>query len=114
MASVQMNVPSLTFATSSASMVFHAFASRDGKANEERKAFKGDSNRSDRADAAAPLTCFHSFRHNFRDALRDAKVDRNIALWLGRWTTDGKGTAIADNYGSGYRASTLGEALNAV
>ena len=66
------------------------------------------------SDAAAPLTCFHSFRHNFRDALREAKVDRDIALLLGGWTTDGKGTAVADSYGSGYRASTLAEALNAV
>ncbi|WP_193378797.1 site-specific integrase, partial [Sphingobium sp. ba1] len=66
------------------------------------------------ADAAGPLTCFHSFRHNFRDGLRESKVDRDIALLLGGWTTDGKGTAIADNYGSGYSASTLAEALNTV
>ena len=65
-------------------------------------------------DAAAPLTCFHSFRHNFRDGLRETKVDRDLALVLGGWTTDGKGTAVADNYGSGYSASALAEALNSV
>jgi len=66
------------------------------------------------ADAVAPLTCFHSFRHNFRDGLREAKVDRDLALVLGGWTTDGKGTAIADNYGSGYEPATLADALNRV
>ncbi len=66
------------------------------------------------AEAAAPLTCFHSFRHNFRDGLREAKIDRDIALLLGGWTTDGKGTAVADNYGNGYAAGTLSEAINAV
>ncbi|WP_368518153.1 DUF6538 domain-containing protein, partial [Rhizobium sp.] len=66
------------------------------------------------AGAAAPLTCFHSFRHNFRDGLREAKIDRDVALVLGGWTTDGKGTAIADNYGNGYAAGLLSEAINAV
>jgi integrase len=66
------------------------------------------------AGAAAPLTCFHSFRHNFRDGLREAKIDRDVALLLGGWTTDGKGTAVADNYGSGYQPHVLAEALNAV
>ncbi|WP_082464019.1 DUF6538 domain-containing protein [Sphingomonas sp. Leaf17] len=66
------------------------------------------------AGAAAPLTCFHSFRHNFRDGLREAKIDRDVALLLGGWTTDGKGTAVADNYGSGYQPRALAEAVNAV
>ena len=66
------------------------------------------------AGATAPLTCFHSFRHNFRDGLREAKIDRDLALLLGGWTTDGKGTAVADNYGSGYQPRALAEALNAV
>jgi len=66
------------------------------------------------ADAVAPLTCFHSFRHNFRDALREAKIDRDLALVLGGWTTDGKGTSIADNYGSGYGSMVLAQALNSV
>ena len=66
------------------------------------------------AGAAAPLTCFHSFRHNFRDGLREAKVGRDLALILGGWTTEGNGSAIADVYGSGYRAPVLAEALNAV
>lgn len=64
--------------------------------------------------AAAPLTCFHSFQRNFRDGLRAAKVHRDIALLLGGWTTDGKETAVSDNYGSGYTASALAEALNSV
>ncbi|WP_336621491.1 site-specific integrase [Sphingomonas zeae] len=66
------------------------------------------------AGAAAPLTCFHSFRHNFRDGLREAKIDRDLALVLGGWTTDGKGTAVADNYGSGYQPRALVEPLNSV
>ena len=66
------------------------------------------------ADATAPLTCFHSFRHNFRDGLRDAKVSRDLVLILGGWTTEGNGSPIADVYGSGYRAPMLADALNAV
>ncbi|KQU61531.1 hypothetical protein ASG67_16110 [Sphingomonas sp. Leaf339] len=66
------------------------------------------------AGAAAPLTCFHSFRHNFRDGLREAKIDRDVALLLGGWTTDGKGTAVADNYGNGFSVQSLAEALNLV
>ncbi|AMU94212.1 hypothetical protein AOA14_06280 [Sphingopyxis terrae subsp. terrae NBRC 15098] len=66
------------------------------------------------AEASAPLTCFHSFRHNFRDGLRDAKVGRDLALILGGWTTEGSGSVVADIYGNGYRASALAEALNAV
>ncbi len=66
------------------------------------------------AGAAAPLTCFHSYRHNFRDALREARVDRDLALVLGGWTTDGKGCAVADNYGSGYSAPILAMGINSV
>ena len=66
------------------------------------------------AEAAAPLTCFHSFRHNFRDGLREAKVDRERSLILGGWTTDGKSSAVADNYGNGYPVRVLAEALNSV
>ncbi len=66
------------------------------------------------SEAAAPLTCFHSFRHNFRDGLREAKVDRERSMILGGWTTDGKSSAVADNYGSGYPVNVLAEALNSV
>jgi integrase len=66
------------------------------------------------SDATAPLTCFHSFRHNFRDGLREAKVDRDIGLILGGWTTESKGATVADNYGSGFRPMILAEALNSV
>ena len=65
-------------------------------------------------EAAAPRTCFHSFRHNFRDALRDAKVEREVALVLGGWASEGKATAIADNYGSGYEPALLRDAINGV
>ena len=68
----------------------------------------------EKADAAAPLTCFHSFRHNFRDGLREARIDRDVALLLGGWTTDGKASAVADSYGNGYQPRALADALNAV
>jgi hypothetical protein len=46
--------------------------------------------------------------------LREAKINRDVALVLGGWTADGKGTAVADNYGNGYAAGMLSEAINAV
>jgi integrase len=66
------------------------------------------------ADATAPLTCFHSFRHNFRDGLREAMIDRGVALALGGWVSGGNGAAVSDNYGGGYTSSTLALALNQV
>ena len=41
-------------------------------------------------------------------------MSRDLALVLGGWTAEGNGSAIADNYGSGYRAPALAEALNSV
>jgi integrase len=66
--------------------------------------------------AAAPGACFHSFRHSFRDALREAKIDRDIALTLGGWTTSvgGSGGGVADAYGQGYRPSALNEAISKI
>ncbi|CUW37258.1 putative phage-related integrase [Magnetospirillum sp. XM-1] len=67
--------------------------------------------------AKAPRTSFHSFRHNFRDALREARLDREIGLALGGWAGDGKGdegAETADNYGRGYKASTLFEAISLI
>ena len=65
----------------------------------------------EKSGAAAPRTCFHSFRHNFRDALRDAQVPREIALLLGGWTENGP---IADIYGRGFRPVALANELNKV
>ncbi|WP_028966530.1 tyrosine-type recombinase/integrase [Sphingomonas phyllosphaerae] len=56
-------------------------------------------------------TSFHSFRHNFRDELRAARIDHDIALLLGGWTTGYSRTAVHENYGSGYRADALNEAI---
>ncbi|WP_370458461.1 DUF6538 domain-containing protein [Brevundimonas sp. 'scallop'] len=67
-----------------------------------------------KAGADSPKTCFHSFRHGFRDALREARIDRDIALALGGWTTASGGTSVFDAYGSGYRMATLKEAIDRV
>jgi len=70
-----------------------------------------------KAGASSSKTCFHSFRHTFRDALREARVDRDIALALGGWTTAGGAGAagsVSDAYGSGYRIATLFEAITSV
>ena len=56
-------------------------------------------------------TSFHSFRHNFRDELRAARIDHDIALLLGGWTTGSSRTAVHENYGSGYRVDALNEAV---
>jgi integrase len=56
-------------------------------------------------------TSFHSFRHNFRDELRAARIDHDIALLLGGWTTGSSRTAVHENYGSGYRVDALNDAV---
>jgi len=56
-------------------------------------------------------TSFHPFRHNFRDELRAARVDHDIAMLLGGWTTGAARTAVSENYGSGYRVEALNEAV---
>jgi integrase len=56
-------------------------------------------------------TSFHSFRHTFRDELRAARVDHDIAMLLGGWTTSSARTAVSENYGSGYRVDALNEAM---
>jgi integrase len=56
-------------------------------------------------------TSFHSFRHNFRDELRAARIDHDIALLLGGWTTGTSRNAVHENYGSGYRVGALDEAV---
>ena len=67
-----------------------------------------------KAGSDSPKTCFHSFRHGFRDALREARIERDIALALGGWSSVGGAASVSDAYGSGYRIATLFEAINAV
>jgi hypothetical protein len=66
------------------------------------------------ANATAPLTCFHSFRHGFRDAGRNAKIQRDIVLTLGGWITGGNQSEAADAYGNGYHPRILFEAISAI
>lgn len=61
-----------------------------------------------KCSAKADRTSFHSFRHNFRDALRNAGVQHDIVLALGGWVGD---AGIEANYGRGYSAKVLGEAI---
>jgi len=66
-----------------------------------------------KAGAQATKTCFHSFRHTFRDALREARVERDLALALGGWSSPGGAGAsasVSDAYGSGYTPATLFDA----
>ncbi len=69
-----------------------------------------------RAGAARPKTCFHSFRHCYRDALREARIEHEVALALGGWSSGngGDGGDVAANYGRGYRAQTLLAAIERV
>jgi integrase len=66
------------------------------------------------ASASAPLTCFHSFRHGFRDAARNARIDRDIVLRLGGWSTGGGQSEAADAYGVGYHPAVLYEAISKI
>jgi integrase len=61
--------------------------------------------------ARQPRTSFHSFRHNFRDELRAARIDHDIAMLLGGWTTGASRAAVSENYGSGYRVEALHDAI---
>ncbi|WP_328805822.1 site-specific integrase [Sphingobium yanoikuyae] len=64
-----------------------------------------------RSSASAPQTCYHSFRHGFRDAARNARIDRDIVLRLGGWTTGGGQSEAADAYGVGYHPQVLYDAI---
>ncbi|PBN41387.1 hypothetical protein SxD43FB_22075 [Sphingobium sp. D43FB] len=66
------------------------------------------------ASASAPQTCYHSFRHGFRDAARNARIDRDIVLRLGGWTTGGGHSEAADNYGTGYSPRVLFDAISKI
>lgn len=70
----------------------------------------------ERAGATREKTCFHSFRHCYRDALREARIEHEIALALGGWSSGNGGDAgdVAANYGRGYRAQTLLSAIKKV
>lgn len=67
--------------------------------------------------ARSSKTCFHSFRHGFHDALREARVERDITLALGGWSSpggSGSSASVSDAYGSGYSVTTLFEAISRV
>ena len=70
----------------------------------------------ERAGAARPKTCFHSFRHCFRDGLREARIDHDVALALGGWASvSGKeGAETAEAYGRGFRVATLFDAIQQI
>jgi len=58
-------------------------------------------------------TCFHSLRHCFRDELRHARIEHDIAMALGGWTTGSSAQGkVSENYGRGHRIETLAEAVN--
>jgi integrase len=69
-----------------------------------------------KAKATRAKTCFHSFRHNFRDALREARIDHDVALALGGWSSGSgtEGTLTAEAYGRGFRVKTLFEAMKQI
>ena len=62
--------------------------------------------------ANRPRTSFHSFRHNFRDELRAARIDHDISMVLGGWTTGSSARSASENYGSGHRVASLQEAVS--
>jgi integrase len=66
------------------------------------------------ANAEAPLTCFHSFRHCFRDALREGRVPHDIGLALGGWAVNAGQDGAERAYGSGYSTRTLFEGIAAI
>ena len=70
----------------------------------------------ERAGASREKTCFHSFRHCYRDALREARIEYDIALALGGWSsgTGSEGGETAAAYGRGYRPETLAKAMNLI
>jgi integrase len=66
-----------------------------------------------KAGAAAPKTCFHSFRHSFRDALRDAGVRHDVGIALGGWASADASDPEAA-YGRGFSATVLHEAISRI
>lgn len=70
----------------------------------------------ERAGATREKTCFHSFRHCYRDALRESRIEHELALALGGWSsgTGSEGGETAAAYGRGYRAQTLYAAIGRI
>ena len=64
-----------------------------------------------KAGAALDRTCFHSFRHNFRDELRAARIDHDVAMAIGGWTSGSVKSQASENYGKGFSVSMLYEAI---
>lgn len=62
--------------------------------------------------AAERRTCYHSFRHSFRDACRAARLDRDIVMVLGGWSSasDSSGS-VSDSYGRGHSPAALYDAI---
>jgi len=62
--------------------------------------------------AAAERTCYHSFRHCFRDACRAGRIDRDIVMALGGWSSasDSSGS-VSDSYGRGHSPEALYHAV---
>jgi integrase len=67
----------------------------------------------EKAGAAKPKTCFHSFRHCYRDALREAGIAHEVALALGGWASGGSGEAES-NYGRGPSIALLSSAMDRI
>jgi integrase len=65
--------------------------------------------------AAAERTCYHSFRHSFRDACRAARIDRDIVMALGGWSSasDSSGS-VSDSYGRGHSPAALFQSISLV
>lgn len=57
-------------------------------------------------------TSFHSFRHNFRDEMRATRIDHDIAMILGGWTTGRNANSASEDYGKGHPVSTLHDAIS--
>ena len=63
-----------------------------------------------KAEAKAPKTSYHSFRHTFRDGLREVQAPDEIVDALCGWT---RGT-MRETYGSGPRVHALAKVMNRV
>ncbi len=61
--------------------------------------------------AARTKTSFHSFRHTLDDEMKEAHVPAGIIRAIFGWQGSG---GMEDEYGSGYRASTLARAMDKI
>ena len=67
-----------------------------------------------KAGAAAPRTCFHSFRHSFRDAIRRSRISQDLGLALGGWTSGNQKSEVHDAYGNGFPILDLKQAIDSI